>query len=184
MTVRLSWNMIVKMMIMIHLVLNSYDRLWLSWYWNTNFGSRYRAIIYCCNYSLLTSILFKRCFQTYTQYMCKMLFHFILGIQCSNFLKRGTKLKAWACIQSSLRLLEPYPVEQGWPWGNNSQRKMLRWKLQKLGHAYWCKKCSYLPYTLQLLVTTATIFVNSFYIGNNFHSNFFHRNLCSFVCSV
>ena len=31
-----------------------------------------------------------------------------------------------------------------------------------------CKKCSYLPYTLQLVVTTATIFSTVVYMGNDF----------------
>ena len=62
-----------------------------------------------------------------SQYMCEKLFHFIWMIQCFNFLKKVTKLKAWVCrcIQDSFQLWEPYHVVQGWLWGNESQSKML-----------------------------------------------------------
>ena len=62
-----------------------------------------------------------------SQYMCEKLFHFIYEIQCFNFLKQGTKLKAWVCrcIHNSDWLWESYPVMQGWFWGNESLSKML-----------------------------------------------------------
>ena len=44
------------------------------------------------------------------------------------------------------------------------------------------KNCSYLPYTLQLLFTTA-IFSTVLYMGYDFHNDFF-EDLCSFVFSV
>ena len=47
-----------------------------------------------------------------------------------------------------------------------------------------CKKCSYLPYTLQLLFTTATTFSTVFlYMGNNFQNNFF-RKIFAVSCVV
>ena len=47
-----------------------------------------------------------------------------------------------------------------------------------------CKKFSYLPYTLELFFTTATIFSTVSYIGNEFHNYLFKKNLCSFKSSV
>ena len=38
-----------------------------------------------------------------------------------------------------------------------------------------CKKCSYLPYTLQLFLTTATFFPAVFYMSNDFLTNFFRK---------
>ena len=46
------------------------------------------------------------------------------------------------------------------------------------------QKNAYLPYTLKLLFTNATIFLPVLYMNNDFHNDFFRKNLCSFVCSV
>ena len=51
-------------------------------------------------------------------------------------------------------------------------------------HNETAKKCSYLPYTLQLFFTTATIFFNSFLYEQRFSHRLFKKNLCSFVYSV
>ena len=40
-----------------------------------------------------------------------------------------------------------------------------------------CKKCSYLPYTLQFFFTTATILSIVFYVDNDFHNDFLKKSL-------
>ena len=50
-----------------------------------------------------------QCWDGLSKYMCKRLFHFLLGIQFFNFLKQGVKLKAWVSrhIQDSFWLQVP-----------------------------------------------------------------------------
>ena len=56
--------------------------------------------------------------------------------------------------------------------------------VKALAHYSWnCKKSSYPPYTLQLCVTTATIYLTVLYMGSNFHNNIF-RKIFAVLCVV
>ena len=58
-------------------------------------------------------------------------------------------------------------------------------RLKALAHYNWnYKECRYRPYTLQLFFATATIFSTVFYMGKDFHNNFFGKILVKNYCSV
>ena len=62
--------------------------------------------------------------------------------------------------------------------------RYITWIFEALAHITRnCKKCSYLPYTLQLFFTTGTIFSMVLYMGNDFRNDFF-RKIFAVLCVV
>ena len=56
------------------------------------------------------------------------------------------------------------------------------WLFKALAHTTQKrKKCSYLPYTLQLFFSTATIFSTVLYMDTDFHSNCFRKMFVDIV---